>query len=237
MCKCMQDIFAKLGEDAPQSRLAMLLSKCYSGLACPASKRVFSDIAARTAMHIDSRVETWGNFTWQKTAAASSRATKSGRRCVVGYHVKRHMLYADGLHGAVPSDLARTTECVGQSLAAAITDKELCNMQASAMLSFHNPFAIGMTWDAARHGKPAKETLLTVVEELEKSRVAALPPADFGVIWETRPAKKSPFSLVRTTGTPGRPGSHQRKWGVSRWSPKYHFFEEYYIFAPQNRFR
>ena len=81
----------------------------------------------------------------------------------------------------------RQAEHVGEKLAR-------CHVQAASIMSFRSPSVICAIWDAARHGRLARELLVIAVGALDKRCYTVLPPTvprilkfASGSLWGSRP--------------------------------------------------
>ena len=169
------EVVAKQAEKTPQQLLAKWLERVYANVSCASSRALFLFVVDGLALHIDGRVENWGDFTWHKTAYAQAVATASGRQPNLEYHLKNFMVYSKLGKAAVPVLEASKLEGVTKTQAMRAMENELCAYQAQSAIAFRDPYACSLVWDGARQGNPGKEILVAVAEELERQETVVLP--------------------------------------------------------------
>ena len=173
----------EFGTDTPQQKLCALMVKLFGRIeccACCAYLRYIIDIVANSC---DARPHVWGDFTWHKTADAFTLGPCGNRRGRIDHHVKQ---FALGLANSssslvVPSRQVAKLEDVNRASAVQWTSQSLCGLQAASHLSFAGPQAVGIVWDAARAGQPAKELNFCMAEKLGHKLNTVLPPAVFSI--------------------------------------------------------
>lgn len=113
---------------------------------------------------------------WEKGAAAHLAGQVKRRR--IDYHVKQYVVRDSVRSGAQASSSSATRSLSGVHASTGVrwTQGELAAFRATCRLSFNSHMSLGLTVDATRLGKPAKEILCGYITNPGAQRHAALLP-------------------------------------------------------------
>lgn len=181
VCACLREVVGSAeafdpANIAPQEYLFDMMVALAKKWACPAAKSWLRSLLTETAAIVDSGFGEWGLQDWRKSDIAHLNGMTKRRR--IDFHVKQFALKDSLTSGqqSTAADAVRSLASVHASTGCRWVNAEMAAFRASCMLSYKESMTVGLTLDATRLGRPAKEVLCGYLTNGPKQLHAPLPP-------------------------------------------------------------
>jgi hypothetical protein len=184
-CFCVYFAMKQFGEldtsEPPQRRILHVLACLRAQPRCKVCTVWLMEVVAAVSKEIDATANEWGHYDPFKSGCAKMMGPSGRKRkrinagfkeafAVQAFKEKRcHS--TDGMLRSVEPTMA------GHGLGMDMELAFLHDLQAAAMLTFHDPHVVFACWDAARVGNPAKDLMGIFIEDARSNLVMPCAPA------------------------------------------------------------